>query len=407
MKKVLILAYHFPPEGGPAVQRVLKFVKYLPRYDYCPLVLSAKHPLKTIDPTLVDDIPAQTSLFQAKDWGAYVPHDIKKFIKRMYIPDNQAMWKYTAVKKGIEIISRESVPLLFSSSPPHSVQVIAKEIAQRTGVPWIADFRDEWTFDPNFHSSSFKKTQAEMEREVLHECSAITTVQNNARENFCKTTDRKKIFVIRNGFDPDDFGAIEHRTQMNPERLILAYSGRFTVKSSPESFFQALDSVCNHDHTIKQLIGIRIIGKSGNKEWIKKYPILHEIAEFIPYQPHKKCLSMLNQADALLLLANNLKHADVLPAKMYEYFYLKKPIFAVTSYPGELTSLLKEYGNAYIGYDTNIKTIEDSILKLLSDWQNDTMRESVTGNFVNRFHRERLTQYLAALFDRVIDSSHN
>ncbi len=40
MQKVLIITYHWPPAGGPGVQRVLKFAKYLPAFGWTPLILT-------------------------------------------------------------------------------------------------------------------------------------------------------------------------------------------------------------------------------------------------------------------------------------------------------------------------------------------------------------------------------
>src|SRR5678815_2823742 len=37
-RKVLVLAYRFPPQGGGGVQRTLKFVKYLPQQGWLPIV---------------------------------------------------------------------------------------------------------------------------------------------------------------------------------------------------------------------------------------------------------------------------------------------------------------------------------------------------------------------------------
>ena len=42
MKNVLIISYYWPPSGGPGVQRVLKFCKYLPSYGWNPIVLTVK-----------------------------------------------------------------------------------------------------------------------------------------------------------------------------------------------------------------------------------------------------------------------------------------------------------------------------------------------------------------------------
>ena len=40
MKKVLIIAYYWPPAGGAGVQRVLKFAKYLPKFGWEPVILT-------------------------------------------------------------------------------------------------------------------------------------------------------------------------------------------------------------------------------------------------------------------------------------------------------------------------------------------------------------------------------
>jgi hypothetical protein len=37
-KKVLILTYYFPPSGGAAVQRTIKFINCLPVYNWEPIV---------------------------------------------------------------------------------------------------------------------------------------------------------------------------------------------------------------------------------------------------------------------------------------------------------------------------------------------------------------------------------
>src|SRR5512143_3820632 len=39
-KRVLFLAYYFPPLGGGGVQRSLKFCKYLPQFGYTPRVVT-------------------------------------------------------------------------------------------------------------------------------------------------------------------------------------------------------------------------------------------------------------------------------------------------------------------------------------------------------------------------------
>ena len=60
-RRVLLVSYYFPPSGGPGVQRVLKFVRYLPGLGYIPHVLtvpeSAEFPVR--DPSLLEEVPPE------------------------------------------------------------------------------------------------------------------------------------------------------------------------------------------------------------------------------------------------------------------------------------------------------------------------------------------------------------
>ena len=44
IKKALIISYVFPPVGGAGVQRVTKFVKYLPEFGWDSTVLTVENP---------------------------------------------------------------------------------------------------------------------------------------------------------------------------------------------------------------------------------------------------------------------------------------------------------------------------------------------------------------------------
>ena len=41
-KKLLIITYYWPPAGGPGVQRWLKFVKYLQKFDIANMKIAQK-----------------------------------------------------------------------------------------------------------------------------------------------------------------------------------------------------------------------------------------------------------------------------------------------------------------------------------------------------------------------------
>jgi hypothetical protein len=67
MKKVLIITYYWPPAGGVAVQRWLKFVKYLPELGWKPIVFHPENPDYPIsDSSLAKDIPKEAEFIKLK-----------------------------------------------------------------------------------------------------------------------------------------------------------------------------------------------------------------------------------------------------------------------------------------------------------------------------------------------------
>jgi len=398
MKKVLIVTYHFPPDGGAAVQRVLKFVKYLLKFGYLPFVLTAKYAYKNPDITLLDEIPLNIQIFKTEDWGMKIPFEIRKIFKKYFSPDKQSLWKYTSIKKGIDIVQKENIDLIFSTSPPHSVHLVAKEISQSTKVPWIADFRDEWTMNSLFYKTKFQDYQHELENSVLLNCSAITTITHKAKSNFKIKCDESKIHVIKNGFDPEDFKDISS-SKIRENKIVISYCGRLNKLHSPKPFFRMLKTLKSNGDIHSSFLSVNIIGSIENKKWLKNFQELDDIVQFIPYQTHKKCIEMMSQSSVLLLLATEMNITEFIPAKMFEYFYLKKAIYSIVSFPGELSNTLQQYGNSYIGYESDPDSIETSFNKLLYEGKNNNLEKPVSNEFMEQFNREILTKQLAEVFN--------
>jgi len=204
MLKVLFLTYNFPPEGGPAVQRVVKFIKYLSRAGISCSVLTASKKNRIVDTSFNKDIPNSVKITKTVDPGSWVPGEFKRIFKRIFIPDKMALWQTTAMKKGAKLIKRDAIQCIFSTSPPHSTHLIAKKIADSTGSCWVADFRDEWIRNSLFFRSTYASLQKQMEMSVLERCDRIITVTKTAKQNFAKSVSNDKINYIPNGYDEED-----------------------------------------------------------------------------------------------------------------------------------------------------------------------------------------------------------
>lgn len=400
MKRVLVLTYHFPPEGGPAVQRVLKFVKYLPLFGYEPIVLTALHPMGVRDQDLFKEIPSSLRVYRVMDFGAWVPYELRKRLFHNLLPDRHITWKWFAISKAIQIIQKEKIDLLFSSSPPHSVQVITKEIAMQTGLPWVADLRDEWTQNPDFRASNEKAIF--LEKETLVACKAITTVTWGAQKNFKQILNNSiPIHFLPNGYDPEDFVKVSLRNDKCSGKLNITYCGRFSKTHSPEPFFIALREMLTFNPNLKGFLRIRVIGGKDNIRSISLFPELWSIVEFIPYQPHKRALQWMQEADVLLLLSTG-AGSEIVTGKVYEYMATQKPILALVSHNGELSEILSQYGNAYVAILSEKGAVLRVLEEILQAWKEGKLQKPVDQKWVQQFDREKQTGELAKIFDRVL-----
>ena len=401
MKKVLIITYHFPPEGGPSVQRISKFVKYMPQFGYIPIVLTTHPNSKIADFSLLHDLPEKININRTADFGRYIPGDIKnKILSKYFIPDKFLLWKLTAIKTGIRLIRENNIELIFSTSPPHSVHLIAKIIAKRNNTPWVVDFRDEWTAFPSFFKQKKQLLQQKQEYEVLQFCSHVVTVTNTFKKNFTKKIADKKVTVIRNGFDKEDFTHIHENFQNKTNKITITYCGRLNQLHSPDLLFRYLSDKTKADNSFGKKLNVVFIGNIENKKYIKNYPELKDVVNFLPYQSHKQCIESMANSTLLLLLATNMDSTEFIPAKLYEYMFLRKPIFAIVSFPGELSQLLNVYGNRYVAFENDPDSVKSMLSKIINNYENDELKNTYNNSFINQFSRKKLTSDLSEVFNR-------
>ena len=227
LKKVLIITYYWPPAGGPGVQRVLKFAKYLPEFGWQPIILTVENgEYPAIDESLLKEIPQGIKVYKTKSFepftiyrkffsdkknqpipvgilaqsGGSLKKRIANFIRLNFIiPDAKIGWKFSAVKEGQKIIDLEKPDLIFSSSPPPTTHLIAKTLAKRNKIKWIADLRDPWSkihYYQNNRLAIANKLDERIEHKTLSASNKVITVS----ENFAKliSVEKNKIELIPN-----------------------------------------------------------------------------------------------------------------------------------------------------------------------------------------------------------------
>lgn len=371
MPKVLIITYYWPPAGGPGVQRILGFVRYLPMFGWEPVVVTVlKGDYSNEDPSLLQQVPEKVKVYKiparepfnlyrrltGKKRDEKIPTHIlaaeknqsfrerlSRFIRlNFFIPDARIGWIPYLTKTGTQIVQKEIPDILISSSPPHSLQLATKKIARKTDIKWIADFRDPWTDFFHYQEKGrlcfARYLDRYFEKSILKSVDAAVTVSPSLSALFKKKVPTLKATVITNGFDLEEYNGLIIKKHPH---FTLFYAGSMRKSQCPMTFFDALQALIKKGKTP---FNIRIAGSIHPhiKQAIEERD-LTESFTFLGYLEHRKVLQeMINAHLLLLLIPNTEQNEGILTGKLFEYMASGTPILGFGPEQGDAAAILKE-----------------------------------------------------------------
>lgn len=381
VKKVLIITYYFPPSGGAGVQRWLKMMKFLPEFGIEPIVLTvdakyASYP--QYDYSMLAEIPTGVAVYRTKSrevlslykkvspnkevpYGGFANEPqpnlfqkIARFIRgNFFLPDPRRGWNKYAYKKACEIIQKEGIQTVITTSPPHSTQLIGLKLKKNfPSLQWIADLRDPWVeiyYNKDLYQTKWaEKRNMKYEYSVLTQADKIITVSEDCAKMFKRNAGPNlPIFVLPNGYDPDDFKDLE--LIPNEGKKVLSYVGVFSPQYRIDVLVDALRKIAPMwaDKLLLRFVGVVC---EEAKEMLDDLP--YEI-DYIDYVSHKKAIAYMCSSDALLLCIPYIpKNKGILTGKMFEYMAAQKPIVLIGPIDGDAAYIIEkcEAGNC-CGYD--------------------------------------------------------
>lgn len=415
MKKVLMVAYQFAPSGGSGVQRSVKFAKYLPSYGWEPVILTRDADgIKLRDESLMKEIPNDMEIIRTHPCDlTALPGLLSKAGKfiawKLMIPDGEVLWMRGALKSAMTRLEKGDIDALYTTSYPFSDHLMGLEIKNCfPDMPWVADFRDEWTNNPYYldkpHSAWRMAKESAMEKQVLSGASHLIANTPVMHRNFIYSNPDlnldKRMTVIPNGFDPRDFERSMDEIPRN-ERLTVTYTGSLYGRRKPDTFLEAVGNLVRSGIIQADTLRIRFIGN------IKQGPInrmierngLVKIVEVIPYMEHEQCIECIQRSDILLLIEGGKGSDAFYTGKLFEYIQAKKPIFALIPSNGAAANLIRETRTGIVCDWSDIKCIEQGFISLYSYWTNHTLKLNPDEQEIRKYDRFTLTGKLAHILD--------
>jgi glycosyltransferase involved in cell wall biosynthesis len=444
-RKVLVLAYRFPPQGGGGVQRSLKFVKYLPEQGWLPIVQTVSNPYWPLqDATLLSEIPPFVKVHGTRTFeferlgrateGLIAPREnasatgagsgprrsgVRQMLKgaaglvqrHALVPDPQITWVPGAFLKGLSLIRKERPAVIYSSSPPNSCQILGLMLKRATHVPWIADFRDPWTEGirrkQSYERSGVRRRlEHAFERRVIEGADHVIVTTEKTLEQFVAkypAIPSSKYSVITNGFDAADFTVTRDGDRLLDNSLFnVTLTGNVETMFDAEPFFTAIRDLVHEDGGLRAHLRINFVGtKRGKYDDFIDHHRLETNVRYIGYVPHQTSLRYLAESDVLFLCQIPVYESATtkLSGKLFEYLYMRKPILALTL-PGLTTDILSRSGLG-VAVDPNDQPgIKKAVRDLYLRWREGGANLHADEAYIATFDRARQTERLAAIFDR-------
>jgi glycosyltransferase involved in cell wall biosynthesis len=424
MKKILYIAFHFPPLGGVASIRAVKHVKYLARLGYQVEVLSASPFLVRYprDLGLIGDIPSRARVwrcfFPDPNWLFKILYGLKLSLvvrylrQRVFIPDPEKLWLPFARRKLKKLLAASpNISLAVITSGPPSALSLGLFLKQRYKLPFICDFRDEWTNNAqliNLHNSERVRTiEMAMEEKVLRDSSGIVYLTIYMQANFLNSYPwlrDKPNALIPNGYDEEDYQKIN--CSVNTQQLRIVYTGSFYDRIQPDRLWKTLCHLMNCGKIDPACISLDVVGKNRTAFVLGSYADdtrIRSIVRFHGFQPHQDCIRRIGYADALLVYVPSGKNSEsTLTGKLPEYLRSGKPILAIIPSQGIAAEAIQRAGIGFIADFDDEVAIRDQLLKLYRMWKTKELKQIVPDiKYIETFSRERLTSSLAKLIEDV------
>jgi len=412
-RRVLVIAYHYPPVAGSSgVQRTLKFTSYLRDHGWEPMVLTV-HPraYEQVTDGQLAEIPAGLRVERAfaLDSARHLSL-FGKYPRAITLPDRWQSWWPAGVLTGLRMIRQYRPAVMMSTFPIATAHMIARTLRRLTGIPWIADFRDNMT-DLDFPRDPITwRFNRRLERETIqHSTRALFTTRGTRQmyaDRYPEQPDERWA-VIENGYDEDNFRDAAQLAATAPARapdapLTLVHSGiLYPEERDPRAFFAAVRQLKQDGLISAKTLRIVLRATAADAVYalLLQQAGIDDIVQLAPSIPYRDALREMLTADGLLLFQASMCNHQI-PAKLYEYLRAGRPILALTDPAGDTAQALRTSDSGTICTLTDSEDIARQ-LRAFVDAIRQGQAQGTSLEAASLHSRRARTAELAALLDQV------
>lgn len=434
MTRILVLAYHYPPLGGAAVQRN-RLVDRLPALGFEPAVITgtgrSDGRWAPADPTLGDGSSPGIEVLRAAAPEPAPSSGLRRQFEGLL--DRRSplarWWERNAVSLAHAAPPAE---LLFATLVPYESAVPAVRISRELGIPWVADLQDPWALDEMWIYPTDAHRRRDLRRmgQVLETAAMVVMNTPEAARRVRAAfpgLDPARVVCVTNGYDATDFDGPEpdrrngaftivHTGTMHTE-LALRHHGlrrllggrSHEVDILPRShvyLLRALDALAARRPDVAPRVEVHLAGPLTETDRRVARESATRVVEH-GYLPHGETIELIRSADLLFLPMHDMpggERAGLVPGKTYEYMASGRPVLAAVP-DGDARDFLAACGTAELTRPPDEGAMERVISAAIAARDHGEPAPEHRAEAVERFERGRLAEQLAEVLESSLGRS--
>lgn len=355
MKRILLIAYFFPPYSQVGAFRITKLAKYFFRMGWEVSVI-------TINDEYYNDYDKNYKMLSDIKGINIIRTNKSNF--RLPVKEQGLYWVKSMYKAVVKEMKKKKYHYVFYTAGPFLQLSVAPLIKKVTKVPYIIDYRDPWRFQSYSKSRKFKFLAKIIEPYVIAQADYLLNVTEPVTriyKNYYNKTNCK-FLTVENGYDEEDFKNIESK-RLVENGFSIVYSGKFGGFRNVIPF---LDSLNRFNKISDKKFYFIHVGQKEQiiQEYLNKNIEMKKYIIQIGFVSYNNALEYIKGADVCLIIGGGKEYEPT--TKVYDYMALNKLILCINNIQyGYLYETLKKYNfSKYVNND------ENDILKVMHEIKN-------------------------------------
>ena len=291
---------------------------------------------------------------------------------------SQWSWALPALARGARLIRRGQVDLVYSTGGVFSAHLAGWWLKRLTGVRWIAEVHDPMLVPGRPVVTRQERFFARLEGRICRDADLAWWFTDGALAAARRRHPElgARGIVVLPGAEPP----VVRTAYVRGPRCVLGHFGSLSVTRSFAPVLNALAALLKRRPELRSLLRVEVYGAELDPVAAPLLDALELTDVVMPLgrlevdpqtglSGRARVMQRMQQMDVLLMLHGTIPDCpEYIPSKLYEYFWARRPVLALTHDNAQLDALVVEHGG-WVAPATDAAAIEAALEAVIERWR--------------------------------------